>query len=1228
MSSEPEEPQLYYHEASAEIRGSTAAVTAFRAFLRTEVASILKSDAEHPLHRTGSARPTVAIIQREIPVLNDKIPLMVWFKPNESQRKAIAEEGFFAAWASGSKVDPNHPMIGLGRCLAELDICEHLKLMAHDRKALLSVVDVGSNIQRIETMFRVSNAYASLSGVHHLVPLVEPGDTVRNSAIRTNKCNHKFTECNCKPFHNADVLIFQHSLYYVKPEQLLERLVKGKVAFATVHHAWEASGTIFGSEMCYHMGPDGLIHAKANGNNYEYVHPPNGWLKEGYFVDPRTKRTLVWEKLECRFGTYLYKFWAVEAAYAPPAMRGLLDPMFVGDAPHDWIERISLGLTSFNVDRRIGIDHSDLSVAHVTRVDGISFLYGTAKVLVGHNQIVALPVDLLGMLASLCVNVTRDAMLTGTLSQRARYALTQGNYPPSLMPRAISIAVVAAMCMNLAEETARHALFISKNADLINLNRDVREGKPLRPVRFWDKLMHPFAMCSTDDHESRSAQVLALRTKMPKQRLEPLTFRDVVPPPDDAVVSAPEPFTFYPNHFSKRGVGSQLTIQEVEAVDSMEEEKSSEPEDGLPGPQPEPESTQESHVQEGSHPCPPPAPSIAGPSAEAQGESASIRKEEEAVLEEAPHSELPSVGETLEQFPSGDHHRRVVDEAVWKNLVAEDIEYLRARGYTFHLSKVGGDSVVPTDPLTYHSLYRQSTSPLVTEALSVPKDTVFLPVAVHKGEAPAQSTAARVFPNAVSDRIKPPIAGLTLSLMCLGSEPSCCSAQDEDMIRAFQARLGKATPDPPDGVDAWAGLIEELDSSPMLQGINFQEFFLTQKAFNSWVNRFPEKVRERYIAARETLRETPLRSGDCNCSGFIKQEKSVHLDSSGIAEANPRMICAYSDRRQVTTGPYHKYMARQMREYYAPKVGNPVVWVNGAEATADTMGVWFDAAVASVAVGETVVFSWGDQEKFEAHRNAKCWSFCRIVHRRAGRNDKSFCLAMDRTEFLKIISQRHNFGFATKYVLGSGASETSVCSAMRNVAFLLHVFGEAKWGTNMFMFNGDDWLRIHVRGNELTASVFNTRSLELGFESTYDVSTDVSRLEFCQMLPYPTAKQTVWGPKIGRVLARLPWKVLGAVDDPRGVALGMATSCNHIPFLNDYLRRVQALSPGVKVVTYEHRMTVKRAFREDPQTMEFIQARYGLTSEDRRNFVELIRSLQLGQCKTWLVLPDLVRMDA
>lgn len=1226
MSSEPEEPHLYYHEAMADVRGDTAAVTAFRASLRTDVSSILKSDAEHPLHRAGSARPTVAIIQREYPVLNDKIPLMVWFKPNETQRKAIAEEGFFAAWASGSKVDPNHPMIGLGRCLAELDICEHLKVMARDGKCLLSVVDVGSNIQRIETMFRVSGAYASLSGVHHLVPLVEPGDTVRNSAIRTNKCNHKFTQCNCKAFLSADVLIFQHSLYYVRPEQLLERLVNGKVAYATLHHAWEASGTIFGSEMCYHMGPDGLIHAKAHGNNYEYVHPPNGWLKEGYFVDPRTSRTLVWEKLECRFGTYLYKFWAVEAAYAPPAVRGLLDPMFVGDAPHDWIERISLGLTSFNVDRRIGPDHSDVSVAHVTRVDGISFLYGTAKVLVGHNQVVALPVDLLGMLASLCVNVTRDAMLTGTLSQRARYALTQGNYPPSLMPRAISIAVVAAMCMNLAEETARHALFISKNADLINLNRDVREGKPLKPVRIWDRLMHPFAMCSTDDHESRSAHILALKTKMPKQGLEPLTFRDVKPPLDDAVVQTPSSFTFYPNHFSLNGVRSQLKIQEIEAADSAVEEKSSEFEDELPGPQPEPDSTQESHVQEGELPLPPPAPSLAGPSVETRDELASIRTEEEVVPVRAPDPVLPASVDGEEHL-GRDHHRMVVDEAVWKNMVPEDVEFLRARGYTFHLSKVGGSSVA-TDPLTYHSLYKQSMSPMVTQVVTVPKETVFLPVAVHKGEAPAQSATAFVFPNAVSDRIKPPIAGLNLSLMCLGSEPSCCSAQDEDMIRAFQARLGKETPEPPPEVDAWAGLTELLDTSPMLQGINFDEFFLTQKTFNAWVNRFPEKVRERYIAAYESLRETKLRSGDCNCSGFIKQEKSVHLDSSGIAEANPRMICAYSDRRQVTTGPYHKYMARQMREFYAPRVGNPVVWVNGAEATADTMGVWFDAAVASVAVGETVVFSWGDQEKFEAHRNAQCWSFCRIVHRRAGRNNKSFCLAMDRTEFLKIISQRHNYAFATKYVLGSGASETSVCSAMRNVAFLLYVFGEAKWGTNMFMFNGDDWLRIHVRGNELSALDFKTRSLELGFESTYDVSTDVSRLEFCQMLPYPTATQTVWGPKIGRVLARLPWKILGAVDDPRGVALGMATSCNHIPFLNDYLRRVQALSPGVKVVTYEHRMTVKRAFREDPQTMDFIQARYGLTSEDRRNFVALIRTLQLGQCKTWLVLPDLVRLDA
>lgn len=534
---------------------------------------------------------------------------------------------------------------------------------------------------------------------------------------------------------------------------------------------------------------------------------------------------------------------------------------------------------------------------------------------------------------------------------------------------------------------------------------------------------------------------------------------------------------------------------------------------------------------------------------------------------------------------------------------------------------------LPPSHVGYLDMYKQGYAPEVRDPLVHPPGQVYPPVAEHKtSEPPPQDPKATIRPTLLRDP-KPIRAGLKLSIFSVGPPNSCCQTTDEDYLRAAQVRLLRAVPEPVEG--AWDALTAKVfGEGSLLSKLRVRKFRVTPKVQNAWIQTQPPAAQGRYRVAQKSLLEYPLDSRDTVASGFLKIEKAVLLGMTGKALADPRIISAYKDRRQLVTGPVHKHMARCWRKILEPKPGNPGVWVNGKAATADGFGAWYDGAVASF-MGRRFLVIWGDQNKFEAHRPPEAQeSFVKL--NLACNDDVDFATAMEATDELRVRGMHHRWDFDVEYKLGSGVTETSLDSAYRNTSSMVHVFGEPEWGRVMYAVNGDDFVCLCLLELAPDECEFQRRMLQLGFECDYASSENPWDAEFCQMLPYPTAGGTVWGPKIGRVLTRLPWQTTAARDDPRGVAIGMLTSCHHVPFLKQYLERVIALAEPLKIkaVLYEHRAVASRRFDASPETWAFLQHHYQLDVSALVCFEAHISRLEFGMSLTWDPIHRLVAIDA
>jgi len=144
----------------------------------------------------------------------------------------------------------------------------------------------------------------------------------------------------------------------------------------------------------------------------------------------------------------------------------------------------------------------------------------------------------------------------------------------------------------------------------------------------------------------------------------------------------------------------------------------------------------------------------------------------------------------------------------------------------------------------------------------------------------------------------------------------------------------------------------------------------------------------------------------------------------------------------------------------------------------------------------------------------------------------------------------------------------------------------------------------------------------LGFDSEALYRKHFDDVEFCSNRLYETSNGLVFGPKPGRVLAKLGYIVnppenVTRESMMRGVALGLRTSCSFIPPLRTVIDRVLELTEGHEAFYQrgfdEHVMKMRGTYSPSVETHLHMSDQYCWDFGKQDSFSDLVSRLQLGE---------------
>lgn len=210
--------------------------------------------------------------------------------------------------------DNEHPYCASVRSVAEAYALSSLISELGHLEGQGMILDVGGAARRHHSNGR--------DFVWSCIPTHDSRDVIRQFALPLGgHCTHSWNECSCVTAtgKHLDASISVHSLYYIKPKDLLTNLLSQRhpVHYAVVHFYNEEEGSLMMGEMQYKRC-DGIVWVKAKGNLTAYVHDDCSWMSKGHYSSPGLG-TLEWD-IARRFGdVHVLRFVATRRFTNAPA---------------------------------------------------------------------------------------------------------------------------------------------------------------------------------------------------------------------------------------------------------------------------------------------------------------------------------------------------------------------------------------------------------------------------------------------------------------------------------------------------------------------------------------------------------------------------------------------------------------------------------------------------------------------------------------------------------------------------------------------------------------------------------------------------------------------------------------------------------------------------------------------------------------------------------------------
>lgn len=461
--------------------------------------------------------------------------------------------------------------------------------------------------------------------------------------------------------------------------------------------------------------------------------------------------------------------------------------------------------------------------------------------------------------------------------------------------------------------------------------------------------------------------------------------------------------------------------------------------------------------------------------------------------------------------------------------------------------------------------------------------------------------------------------------------PSFIPSSMEAALFAIQTRLQLPIIEPEES--AWAKLDAKFDDPLSVLYTRVTRDYVVPDDIDAlsaaYFLRFPPADAARLEAAYEDLKINPWDAHlDTRLELMIKREKTGTVDIEGPSCNNPRCVLDPSPRFNAYSAPIGFDWTIAVRQQRTIEQSPYCCWA--ISSSGEEMGAWHDQMVEHYSkLGE--VWFWDSDQSAMDMRQGKRSMAHETLHMKKSNLPSNIIDSVRSIEHIRGVVKQHQYirvkSTGPKRISGYWQTTGGNCGI--NESTTVHIHGEPGPETYAVMICGDDNHCIGLRKYlDKSEDESNKLAAQLGFKLTVINTNDVSKVEFCSLLPYPTKDGTVFGPKIGRQLHRAGWTTSSEKADIYGAAVSMENSVSFIPFLREYFAVHRQLStqtekfrPYDRLATNKHETT--------PATWEFLEARYGLTPKHLEHFQSLLDQVQsLPVVIDWDPIVDLVRIDA
>ncbi len=371
---------------------------------------------------------------------------------------------------------------------------------------------------------------------------------------------------------------------------------------------------------------------------------------------------------------------------------------------------------------------------------------------------------------------------------------------------------------------------------------------------------------------------------------------------------------------------------------------------------------------------------------------------------------------------------------------------------------------------------------------------------------------------------------------------------------------------------------------------------------------------------------------DYLCLCFVK----VELILSEKAAYDPRLIWGRTDAFNVKLGPPILGFSKTLSSLWGPEHSRYILYTSGC--SAEDIATFTMRAIDSFGT-LTVNFVTADMSRMDASFNEDCLKFEDKLFQRFGLDSEA--LRYLKGNHVKFGRSPNGMFFYRPDGRGTGEPHTSSMNSAVNALINMYVYDHFGVPDDVYcVIQGDDSFIITTERNTqiVTEQLYVSTWAEFGFKMKfYKCSNKLTDHDYCSRLWWPTPSHP-----FGYVLAPMPGKILGkvgfALNKPKciythykGVALGLARDCGHVPFLRVLVKHLLRITEAYDAPESRNDYAINSdsTCEFSDRSFELCLERYGL-GEAYEN--ELDQALATVQSLPWSLnlgwVDQLISVDA